>query len=112
TPAASPEGHYLQVSSKLKKIKVDLNKIKWIEGVGDYIKIVSSTNSVMVLMTMKSLLEQLPPEQFMRVHKSYIVNLEKVEKFNGSQVEVEGQSIPLSRNKKILLEEALMDSSS
>ncbi|HDZ14604.1 MAG TPA: LytTR family transcriptional regulator, partial [Pricia sp.] len=66
----------------------------------------------MVLMTMKSLLEQLPPEQFMRVHKSYIVNLEKVEKFNGSQVEVEGQSIPLSRNKKILLEEALMDSSS
>ena len=112
TPAASSEDHYLQVSSKLKKIKVDLNKIKWIEGVGDYIKIVSSSNSIMVLMTMKSLLEQLPSEQFMRVHKSYIVNLEKVEKFNGSQVEVEGESIPLSRNMKILLEEALMDSSS
>jgi DNA-binding LytR/AlgR family response regulator len=48
----------------------------------------------------------------MRIHKSYIVNLEKVEKFSGSQVEVCGHQIPLSRNKKTLLEEALMNSSS
>ena len=110
--AESSEEHYIHVSSKLKKVKVDLHTIKWIEGVGDYIKIVSNTTSVMVLMTMKSLLEQLPAQQFMRVHKSYIVNLEKVEKFNGSQVEVDGHRIPLSRNKKILLEEALTNSSS
>lgn len=112
TAAEISEDHFIHVSSKLKKMKVNLDDIKWIEGVGDYIKIVSGTTNVMVLMTMKSLLEQLPEEKFMRVHKSYIVNLEKVEKFNGSQVEVGGQSIPLSRNKKILLEEALMNSSS
>ena len=103
------EEPYIYVSSKLKKIKVNLDSVKWIEGVGDYIKIVSNSTSVMVLMTMKSLLEQLPEGKFMRVHKSYIVNLEKVDRFNGSQVEVGGQSIPLSRNKKILLEEALMN---
>jgi len=110
--AETSENDYIQVTSKLKKVKVNLDDIKWIEGVGDYIKIVSSANNIMVLMTMKSLLEQLPDEKFMRVHKSYIVNLERVERFNGSQVEVGGQRIPLSRNKKILLEEALLNSSS
>ncbi|MGB6153889.1 MAG: LytTR family DNA-binding domain-containing protein [Pricia sp.] len=110
--AETSENNYIHVNSKLKKVKVNLDDIKWIEGVGDYIKIVSGANNIMVLMTMKSLLEQLPDEKFMRVHKSYIVNLERVERFNGSQVEVDGQSIPLSRNKKILLEEALLNSSS
>lgn len=109
TEAEIPENQYISVSSKLKKIKINLDEIMWIEGVGDYIKIVSDTKGTMVLMTMKALLEQLPKEKFMRVHKSYIVNLEKVENFNGSQVEVAGHRIPLSRNKKILLEEALMN---
>lgn len=104
------EDQFIYVSSKLKKIKVNMDEIKWIEGVGDYIKIVSNDAGIMVLMTMKSLLEQLPEDKFMRVHKSYIVNLEKVENFNGSQVQVGGKRIPLSRNKKILLEEALMNS--
>lgn len=112
TEAEISEDQYIYVNSKLKKIKVNLDEIKWIEGVGDYIKIVSNDAGIMVLMTMKSLLEQLPEEKYMRVHKSYIVNLEKVENFNGSHVEVGGQRIPLSRNKKILLEEALMNSSS
>lgn len=111
TASEISEDEFIYVSSKLKKIKVNLDNIKWIEGLGDYVKIVSN-DTIMVLMTMKSLLEQLPEEKFMRVHKSYIVNLEKVENFNGSQVEVSGQRIPLSRNKKILLEEALMNSSS
>ncbi|MBD3661154.1 MAG: LytTR family transcriptional regulator DNA-binding domain-containing protein, partial [Arenibacter algicola] len=40
-------------------------------------------------------------------HKSYIVNLEKVEKFNSKNIEVEGRQVPLSRNKKNELMEAL-----
>lgn len=105
------DDQYIVVSSKLKKVKVPVNDIQWVEGVGDYIKIVTEEESILVLMTMKTLLESLPREKFMRIHKSYIVNLEKVENFNGARVEVSGQQLPLSRHKKTLLEEALLNSS-
>jgi len=105
------DDHHIVVNSKLKKVKVSVNDIRWIEGVGDYIKIVTEEDNILVLMTMKALLESLPHEKFMRIHKSYIVNLEKVENFNGAQVEISGQQLPLSRHKKALLEEALLNSS-
>jgi DNA-binding LytR/AlgR family response regulator len=56
---------------------------------------------------MKDFENQLPSDKFLRIHKSYIVNLEKIEKFNSKNVEVGGRSIPLSRNKKSELAEAL-----
>ncbi len=107
-PEIADEQHII-VNSKLKKVKVSVNDIRWIEGVGDYIKIVSETEKILVLMTMKSLLESLPKEKFMRIHKSYIVNLEKVENFSGAEVEVSGHRLPLSRHKKTLLEKALLN---
>ena len=102
---------YVQVNSKLKKLNIALAGIQWIEGVGDYIKFVTDDKNVLVLMTMKAILEKLPTSKFMRIHKSYIINLDKVDNFNGSQVEVGGQRIPLSRHKKALLEAALLNSS-
>ena len=56
---------------------------------------------------MKSFEQKLPKDSFLRIHKSYIVNLEKVEKFNSKTVEVVGRQIPLSRHKKTELAEAL-----
>ncbi|MUH36077.1 DNA-binding response regulator [Zobellia amurskyensis] len=104
------EDDYIFVNSKLKKVKLPLSDIKWIEGLGDYIKVVTDEKNVLILSTMKSFSEKLPEDRFLRVHKSYIINLDKVEKFNGSQVEVCGHSIPLSRHKKLALEDALMNS--
>ena len=59
---------------------------------------------------MKAFENELPPERFLRIHKSYIVNLDKVQKFNSKNVEVNGKLIPLSRNKKQDLSEALSNS--
>lgn len=99
---------HIYVSSNLKKVKVLINEIKWIEGLGDYIKLVTDDNNILVLSTMKAFIEKLPKDKFLRIHKSYIVNLEKVEKFSSAIVEVSGQKIPLSRYKKVQLEEALL----
>ena len=97
---------HIFVKSNLKKRKVILNDIKWIEALGDYIKLVTDEANIVILSTMKSFEKELP-EKFLRIHKSYIVNLERIEKFNSKNVEVSGRSIPLSRNKKTELAEAL-----
>lgn len=97
---------HIFVKSNLKKRKVILNDIKWVEALGDYIKLVTDEANIVILSTMKSFEKELP-EKFLRIHKSYIVNLERIEKFNSKNVEVSGQSIPLSRNKKTELAEAL-----
>lgn len=100
---------HIYVNSNLKKVKVLVNEIKWIEGLGDYIKLVTEDENILVLSTMKAFIEKLPQDKFLRIHKSYIVNLEKIEKFSSAQVEVDGQQIPLSRYKKLQLEEALLN---
>lgn len=56
---------------------------------------------------MKSFEKKLPRYKFLRVHKSYIVNLEKIEKFNSKTIEIAGKQVPLSRQKKTELAEAL-----
>ncbi|PHQ61157.1 MAG: DNA-binding response regulator [Maribacter sp.] len=100
---------YIYVNSSLKKIKVLLKDIHWIEGMGDYIKLITEDNSILILSTMKSFMHRLPQDKFLRIHKSYIVNLDKVDKFNTAIVEVCGKQLPLSRHKKDELEEALLN---
>ncbi|QED36753.1 response regulator transcription factor [Antarcticibacterium arcticum] len=99
--------NFIFVKSNLKNRKVFLNKLKYIEALGDYVKFVTEKDTFVVLATMKSFENQLPPEQFLRIHKSYIVNLEKVERYNSKNIEIDKQQLPLSRHKKSNLIEAL-----
>lgn len=101
------EQEFIYVNNHLKKTKLLLSGILWIEAYGDYVKIVSKDKRLLILSTMKAFAKQLPQDKFLRIHKSYTINLEKIEKFNGSSVEIEGQVIPLSRHKKDLLMKAL-----
>lgn len=101
---------FIFVKSNLKKRKVFLNELKYIEALGDYVKLVTDHESLVVLSTMKSFAALLPQDRFMRIHKSYIVNLDRVERYNSKSVEVEKEFLPLSRNKKTALVEALSSS--
>ncbi len=103
------EKDFLYVTSNLKKIKIFPHKIKWVEGYGDYIKLITEEESILVLSTMKSFMARLPENRFLRIHKSYIVNLEKIDRFNTGSVEVRGSKIPLSKHRKTELEEALLN---
>ena len=104
------EGHIF-VNSKLKRVKVYLKDIRWIEGLGDYLKIITDNENLLVLSTMKGFMTQLPSEDFLRIHKSYIINLNRVDRYNSQYVELCGEQIPLSRHKKLELEEALLNTS-
>ncbi len=94
------DGDHIFIKSNLKKLKVFTSRIKWIEALGDYVKVVTEDSSNLVLSTMKSFENNLPANKFIRVHKSYIVNIDKVTSYNSRFVEIGVTKIPLSRNKK------------
>jgi two-component system LytT family response regulator len=72
-------GDHLFVKSDYKLMRINLDDIKYIESMHEYIRIhLSDEKPVMTLISLKSIEEQLPQERFMRVHRSYIVNLEKI----------------------------------
>ena len=101
------EGEHIFIKSNLKKLKVFTSKIKWIEAFGDYVRVVTEDDSNLVLSTMKAFENDLPRNRFVRVHKSYIINIDKVERFNSKFAEIGMTKIPLSRNKKEDLVRAL-----
>ncbi len=102
------EEEYIFVKSNLKKRKIYLNKLKYVEALGDYVKLImEDTDPVVVLATMKSFETQLVEGRFLRVHKSFIVNLDKIERYNSRNIEIGGDQIPVSRHKKNALNEAL-----
>ncbi len=101
------EGEHIFIKSNLKKLKIFTSKIKWIEAFGDYVRVVTEEDSNLVLSTMKAFESDLPKEKFVRVHKSYIINIDKVERFNSKFAEIGVTKIPLSRHKKEDLVKAL-----
>jgi len=103
----SAEEEYIFIKSNLKKRKIFINNIQWIEALGDYIKLVTTEESFVILSTMKAFEKEVEEYSFLRIHKSYIVNLKKIKRFNSKFVEINTENIPLSRNKKKLLIEAL-----
>lgn len=98
---------FIFVKSNLKKRKVFLNELRYIEALGDYVKLVTEHDALVVLSTMKAFEALLPKERFLRIHKSYIVNLDKVERYNSKLIELDKERLPLSRNRKADLVEAL-----
>ncbi|HEX8576853.1 MAG TPA: LytTR family DNA-binding domain-containing protein [Flavobacterium sp.] len=101
------EGSYIFIKSKLKKLKVFTSRIKWVEAFGDYVKVVTEDEQHMVLSTMKAFTSELPANKFIRVHKSYIVNIDKIDRLNSKYAEIGEDAIPLSRNRKEELKKAL-----
>ena len=92
-----------------KAEKLQANNIRWIEAMGDYVKVVTKTKNYMVLSTMKSFIKKLPENQFVRIHKSYIVNLKKVINYTTRNVNTDGEILPLSRKQKSIFKENFLN---
>ena len=76
-------------------MKINLKEIELIEALDDYIKIYIKPNPVLTLMTLKSIQEKLPPRDFVRVHRSFIVPLGRIEKFSKTKLWTAGKEIPI-----------------
>lgn len=85
-------------------VKLNTEDILFVEALGDYIKVVTAEKRHIVHSTMKAFVAKLP-DNFLRTHKSHIVNLDRVKKVEDNNVFVGEYEIPVSRNnKKLLLE--------
>jgi DNA-binding LytR/AlgR family response regulator len=79
--------------------KVNMEEVLYIEGMKDYIKIFLSDKSRLItLLSLKQVEAQLPPDQFVRVHRSFIVSKSKVERIEGNIIHMAGQEIPIASN--------------
>ena len=96
----------LYLKSNLKKRKVYTKDIKWVEALGDYVKVVTSKSNIIVLSSLRNFEKKLP-NKFLRIHKSYVINLDKIDNISSKSVEIESSLIPISRNKKADLEKFL-----
>ncbi len=89
------ENPFIMVKVEYSTVKVSLNEIIYIEGIKDYVKIKLRTQSLLTKVTMKYLEEKLPAKDFMRVHKSFIIALQAIEKIENNRIYIENQRIPI-----------------
>lgn len=96
-PQTREQPHIFLKSNK-KLVKVYLNEILFIESLKDYIKIATTVGDFMILKSITAIQEELPPEQFMRIHRSFIISIEKIKALEGNTVETANRKIPIGRN--------------
>lgn len=92
------EPSYIFVRAEYKQLKVMLDHILYIEGLKDYVKIwvAHETKPIVTHTSLKKLEEELPSDKFMRVHRSYIIALNKIEAVERSQALINKQYIPIA----------------
>ena len=93
---------YIYVKSDYKLHRVMFDHILYIEGVKDYVKfyVENERKSILSLMNMKNLEDYLPQPQFMRVHRSFIVNTQKISQIDRGRIVVNDIYIPVSESYK------------
>ena len=98
----SEEKEFLFVKSEYKQLRIKLADVLYFEGLKDYIKIWIKGNAkpILTLMSLKSLEEELPSTQFMRVHRSFIVSLNNIDVIERSQIIINEQRITVSEHYK------------
>lgn len=88
---------FITVMIEYKKKNIKLDSILFIESMDNYIKIHTESTCHVVLRKLKSILEELPQEQFIQVHKSFIVSLSKIEFIRRNQIVMGNFTIPIGR---------------
>lgn len=104
-PAPRSDLNEIYVKTDGRYIRVAYDQMLYVENVGDYVKIRTTSGSHIVYATMKNLEEKLNPRFFFRVHRSFIVNLSKIVDIEENNLVISYKVIPISRaNKSELLE--------
>jgi DNA-binding LytR/AlgR family response regulator len=106
TPENNKDHIFLKVDQALKRINFE--DILYVEGMENYIAVHTNEGRFITLMTMKSMEESLPDNEFLRVHKTYIISKPKVKGIIGNEIDMGLKKIPFSRSRRSEIIEALV----
>lgn len=95
TKSSGPETDFILVRSEYRLQKIKLQDIQYIEGMKDYSRIFTPTNKIMTLQNLKKLEEVLPCPPFLRVHKSFIISVDRVDSIGKNDIVVAERTIPI-----------------
>ena len=99
--SAAKENDFIFFKADKKIHKIYFKDIVFVEGSGNYAKIhIEDTKPLMVLEKLSDLIEKLPSEQFFRVHKSFIVNVQKIREIEGNRIKFGQKAVPISASYK------------
>ena len=89
---------YFKVDKKM--IKTKMAAVLYIESIKDYVKVRTEEKEIITQQKISYLEESLPSQQFLRIHRSFIVNIDKIDAYSATDVEIGKHSIPIGRNYK------------
>jgi DNA-binding LytR/AlgR family response regulator len=102
TAGALPSS-YIFIKSDKRIEKIELHDMLYAESVGNYVSVYTDGKKIIAYLTMKSLESQLPADDFIKIHQSYLVNCSKIDAIEGNEIKVGGKSLPISRNYRDLV---------
>jgi DNA-binding LytR/AlgR family response regulator len=89
---------YIKANGKL--VRIEFDQIMYIENLADYVKICLANTSHVIYCTMKHLESRLPSKDFMKVHRSYIINMSKINFIEDNDISIDNKLIPIARSQK------------
>ena len=96
--------NFIFLNVQKRKVKIYFDDILYIESQREYVKVVTAKKAYLTKMSTNEIETLLPSEQFKRIHRSFIISLNKIESYNAETVEINGISIPIGRGYKNVLE--------
>jgi two-component system, LytTR family, response regulator len=103
-PESSEVKDYLFLNVQKKKVKILFSDVVYVESQREYIRIVTTKSEYISKMSTHEIESLLPASLFKRIHRSFIISLNKIDSFNAETVEVNGVSIPIGRGYKDVLQ--------
>lgn len=94
---AAPDADYTFVKVDNKLVRVNFDEVRYVEALGDYVHIVTGQSKLIVYSTMKAAEEKFPAGRFVRVHRSFIVNFDRIQALEDNSVIVDGKHIPVGQ---------------
>ncbi len=91
---------YFFVKSDYKIVKVEFDEILFVEALQKYVRIHTSKERIVTLLSLSKLLESLPANQFIRIHRSYVINIDKVDSIEGNMVRIGKHNLRISKGQK------------
>jgi DNA-binding LytR/AlgR family response regulator len=110
TKESKNDHSYVDVRENKKVLRIYLNDIKFIEGLNEYIGIHTDAKRIVTKCSLAKIENKLPSDKFIRIHKSFIVAVARIQSYTATTMEVDNKELPIGRSYKNVVMKAMNSS--